>query len=493
MNARLSRRTILKGAVAVAGLALVPGCASSGKKYYMASKSPNDTVRLAVAGLRGKGWSLTEQCLKEPNVEIVAFVDPDTEVLADRQAKLEEKAGHKPELFQDVRHVLDRDDIDGLVIATPNHWHALMTVWACQAGKDVYVEKPGSHNIWEGNKMTEAAAKYGRIVQHGTQSRSDVGNHEAFQYLREGHLGKILYAHGLCYRDRSGIGARLEKPLEIPSNIDYNLWAGPAPMEPIYRPSLHYDWHWVWQTGNGDIGNQGPHEWDLCRWALGHQKLPRRAVSMGGRFLWNDAGETPNVQLAIVEWGPGEAPLIFEVQNIRSARDSEAMNAHRGVRVGLVVQCEGGYFAGKDGGWMHDNDGKRILQVKGGGSGNHIKNFIEVMRSRDESQLSAPIREGHLSCVPFHLANTSHQIGVTATKEAAERVAATHEDAADTYHRILELLAAHDVDLRRTPMTLGPWLDFDPVREQYTGPMASQANKHVKRNYRPPFVIPDVV
>lgn len=491
---KLSRRSILKGAAAAAGLAFVPGCAMwSGGAYTTAPKGPNETVRLAVAGMRGKGWDLARQVHQEPNTRIVAFVEPDLEILQRRINDMEELAGYRPEGFQDVRYVLDRDDIDGLVIATPNHWHALMTIWACQAGKDVYVEKPGTHNIWEGRKLHEAAVKYNRVVQHGTQSRSDIGNHEAFEYIREGHIGKILYAHGLCFRDRHGIGDRLASPLRIPAHIDYNLWAGPAPMEPIHRPSLHYDWHWVWQTGNGDIGNQGPHEWDLCRWALGYDTLPRRAVSTGGRFIWNDAGETPNVQLAIVEWDEGDAPLIFEVQNVRRARDAEAMNAHRGVRVGLIVQCEGGYFAGKDGGWIHDNDGRRIHQVQGGGSGDHIKNFVEVMRHRDQSKLAAPIKESWLSDTPFHMANTSQRLGADATPEEAEAIMSTHEAAGETLHRLLELLAAHDVDLRREPLQLGPWLEFDPRRERYTGALADKANAHLKRDYRAPFTIPDRV
>ena len=262
--------------------------------------------------------------------------------------------------YTDYRKVLDDKEVDAVVIATPNHWHSLMAIWACQAGKDVFVEKPISHNVWEGRKLVEAARKYNRIVQAGIQSRSDEAFPEVIDYLKQGNLGKIIAAYGLCYKPRESIG-KVGGPHPIPKSVDYNLWSGPAPLVPLKRSRFHYDWHWQWAYGNGDIGNQGAHQMDQARRLLGQNGLPRRVMSIGGRFGYDDDGETANSQIAIFDYDP--VPLIFEVQGLPRKRGDAAMGNFKGVRIGVIVKCEDGYFAGGGGGgWVYDNNDKKIRQ-----------------------------------------------------------------------------------------------------------------------------------
>jgi predicted dehydrogenase len=484
----ITRRDFLKSSLATGAALALPACVA---KTSPNSKiiGANGDIRVAVAGINGKGKSHIDMVRQIPGVRLVALCDPDERVLKMRAEELS-KAGVQVETAKDIREILDRKDVDVVTTASPNHWHSLMTVWACQAGKDMYVEKPLSHDIWEGRKAVEAARKYKRIVQVGTQSRSDSGNKEVFAYLQAGNLGKIQYAHGLCIKGRGSIG-KVDGPQPVPPFIDYDLWCGPAQMEPLMRRNLHYDWHWVWPTGNGDIGNQGIHEMDLCRWALGQDKIAPRAMSVGGRFVWNDDGVTPNTQIAILDYKP--APLIFEVQNMQAGKDKNAENHYRGVRIGLVVQCENGYFAGKDGGWVYDNKGEKIQQFKGGGAGSHMDNFIQAVKSRKETDLNADVLQGHLSAVLFHEANISYRLGKTMSQgEIRERMAGQTE-ALDTLARIEEHLVANGVDVKASPITVGPWLQMDVETERFVGEFAEEANKLVSREYRKPFEIREKV
>jgi len=232
----------------------------------------NDDIRMAVIGLRGLGRYHVGRYRKMPGVRMAAICDVDQKILS-TEAKKFTNSNERIQTYVDIRKLLDNKDIDAVTIVTPNHWHALGAIWACQAGKDVKVEKPVSHNIWEGRKIVEAARKYNRIVQAGTESRSDPALQEVFEYIQQGGLGKMLVARGFCYKRRPSIG-KVAGPQHVPEYIDYNLWTGPAPLKPLTRKSLHYDWHWVWDTGNGDIGNQGAQERDMCRWFLGQEKLP---------------------------------------------------------------------------------------------------------------------------------------------------------------------------------------------------------------------------
>jgi hypothetical protein len=451
----------------------------------------NDDIHLGVIGFRSKGKQHIDVFRQIPGVRIKALCEVDEDTLkgevkgfTDRQEKVE--------TYTDVRHLLDNKDIDAVVVATPNHWHSLIAIWACQAGKDVYVEKPVSHNIWEGRKLVEAARKYNRIVQAGTQNRSDTGFREAVAYLKSGQLGKILWAHGLWYKERESIG-KVNGPQEVPPTIDYNLWSGPAPLVPLMRKNLHYDWHWFWSTGNGDMGNLGAHQIDDCRFALELEGLPKRVISYGGRFVFDDDGETPNTQFTLYEYE--KAPVIIEIRNLPVAKGTRAMDHLRGVRMGNIIQCEDGYFAGgRGGGWIYDNNNKKLKQFPGDGGGEHQANFIQAVRSRKKSDLNAEILEGHLSSVLCHMSNISYCMGEKVPPEKITEQINHNHQALETMERIFQHLKKNEVNLQETPAILGPWLEIDQTNEMFVGEYSGEANTHLKRNvYRKPFVVPEVV
>jgi len=461
----------------------------------------NNDIRLAVVGVGGQGGGHMGYFSKIPGVRLVAICDADKAHVEGRAAAFEKENGAKLKTYLDVRKLLDDKEIDAITSATPNHWHALVTVWACQAGKDVYIEKPASHEIWEGRKMVEAARKYNRIVQIGTQKRSSDAHKEAFAWIREGNIGAIKWVRGFCYKGRgpgtNGIVHGTNGPKPVPASVDYSLWCGPADMVPLHRDQLHYVWHWVWNTGNGDIGNQGPHEMDIARWALGDPGLPTRAFSIGGRFgvgETGDVGESANTQIAFFDYKP--APLIFEVRGLPSKKGVRNMDNFRrtGVDVGDCVQCEGGYFPSSDaGGWVFDNDGNKVKQFSGRGGEGHHENFIKAVRSRKRSDQNADIEVGHLSAALCHMANTSHRLGKKATVDEIKTVIGDNAEMMDSFNRMLDHLAANEVDLTKEPITLGPVLTMDPEKEQYIGENSEMANMFLKRNYREPFVVPENV
>jgi predicted dehydrogenase len=490
---KLSRRDFMKGTMAVgAGLALA-GPASR-------VLGANDEIRLATIGVGSQGSYHTRIFSEIPGVRYVAVCDADRKHVADRVKFFADK-GIKVDGYTDVRELLDRNDIDAITSATPNHWHALVTVWACQAGKDVYIEKPASHEIWEGRKMVEAARKYNRIVQIGTQKRSSEAHKEAFEWIRQGNIGKIKWVRGFCYKKRgpgsNGIVHGMNGPMPIPDGVDYNLWCGPADMVPLHRTALHYVWHWMWNTGCGDIGNHGPHEMDIARWALGDPGLPAHAFSIGGRFgvgETDDIGETANTQIAYFDYKP--APLIFEVRGLPRKKGDRAMDNYRrtGVDIGDYVQCEGGYFpTGDGGGWVFDNDGKKIKQFSGRGGAGHHENWINAVRSHKVSDLNSDIEVGHLSASLCHMANTSYRIGKKATPGEIKAAIGDNAEMMDSFDRMLEHLAANEVDLEKEPITIGPMLTMDARTERYVGENSDLANMFIKRNYREPFVVPDQV
>jgi len=472
---RFMKQSVLAGAAVCLPLARVRGA--------------NDDIRVAVIGLHNQGANHVNWFRNLAGVRVVALCDPDQSVLDRELAKFAER-NETTQCRRDLRRVFDDKDIDAVIIAAPNHWHALATVWACQAGKDVYVEKPVSHTIWEGRQMVAAARKYGRIVQSGTQRRSDTGLHEAIAYIREGHIGKITLARGLCYVRRGSIG-KVDGPQAIPASVDYDLWCGPAPKEPLMRSSLHYDWHWVWPTGDGDFGNNGIHFMDVCRWVIGADKLAPRALSIGGRFGYVDDGETPNTQIVYLDYEP--SPILYEVRGLPKAavlpesKTAEIMDDYRGIRIDVVVHCEGGYLAG---GWVYDNDGKKIKQFPGDGGGSHHANFIKTVRSRKTADLNADVLEGHLSTGLCHQGNVSHRLGRTlGPEEIAESIRA-NPNMLEAFERMEQHLAANNVDFSKTPRVLGAPLEFDPNTECFTGAHAEAANRLLSRTYREPFVLP---
>ncbi len=476
-----SRRQLLKKTVA--GLTILT---PMGKLL-----GANEDIRVGIIGLGNKGKGHVSQFMNLPSVRVVALCDVDPERLSNQVKRFDTVFSHT-----DPRRIIDRKDIDVVVISAPDHWHALLAIWACQAGKDVYVEKPVSHNIREGRKIIKAATKYGRIVQSGTQYRSDEGLREAAHYIHSGHLGRMLWGHVLWYERRGSIG---KVAPYTPDWLDYDLYCGPAPVKPLRRKKLHYDWHWVWSTGTGDLGNSGIHAFDVCRWFAGYEKLPPRAVCVGGRFGVDDAGETPNTQFTILDYEP--APIYIENRNLPMRKGVREMDHQRGIREGVILQCERGYFAGfRGGGWVYDNDGEKIRQFKGDGGSQHAANFIQAVRNRNAEILNAPIQEGHISSAVCHLGNLSYRLGTPMGSGSISKAVRSFKEAEHIVGRLRNHLLANEVNLKKTPMSLGPWLTIDLVKETITtvtGPKESmnvaEANRLVHGSYRAPFIVPETI
>jgi predicted dehydrogenase len=496
-----TRRNFLTSSMA-GGLALgMPGIVvrAAGSSR---SRGPNDTVRVAVIGLGsttavggvgGRGHQLIPRLREVPGVAIAALCDADQAHL-EREAQAFKDRGEKIATYGDPRKVFDDQTIDAVVVALPNHWHALATVWAVQANKDVYVEKPFSYNIWEGQQMVAAARKYGRMVQVGTQNRSSQVLRQAFDFLRSGQIGAIRYAHALVYRPRDGIGT-VSAPTQPPSTLNYDLWCGPAPNAPLLRKQVHYEWHWFWATGNGEMGNNGIHVIDICRWGLGQNQPPARALSIGGRFAFNDCGETANTQVALFDYRP--APLICEIRNV-GTKGMASLGKFRNRNRGVVIDCEGGFFVGDGtGGAVFDKSGKKIKDFRAEGGPEkletaHLANFIGGVRGRQTSDLAAEALEGHFSAACCHMANISHRLGKQAPPEAIRASIGGNGELADAFERCREYLSENHVDLATAPATLGPWVTFDSKEQRFVQDFAAEANELSRRQYREPFVVPEL-
>jgi predicted dehydrogenase len=383
-----------------------------------------------------------------------------------------------------------------VVVSTCNHWHALAGVWACQAGKDVYMEKPVSHNIWEGRKLVEAARKYDRIVQGGTQQRSDALQPAVKEFLDSGAIGQIKYVRCNRYGKRDPIGKRAT-PLAPPASIDYNLWLGPAQDLPIYREQFHYDWHWVWNTGNGELGNWGPHLLDDLRNVVFRDrvKLPKRVVAGGGRRGWDDAGESPNTHFVYMD--TGEVPVIVDVHNLPRAKGVNANDTYARRRTGgfLVIECEGGYYAGgRGGGAAFDPDGKKMESFSGDGGGDHARNFIDAVRSRKRGDLTAEIEEVHYSSAWCHLGNISWRLGQEYQRAEAEAAVAGSGPWKDVIADFHSHLDANEIDPAKYDVKLGASLEIDAEAETFTGPTATpEALALLRREYREGFAVPEKV
>jgi predicted dehydrogenase len=411
------------------------------------AKGANDRLRIAVLGINGRGKTHIEEIMglsQKANVEVVALCDPDMNLLQKESAAFEKTYGKKVAIEQDFRKTYEDKTIHAVSIATPNHWHALQTIWACQAGKDVYVEKPATHNIIEGRKMIEAAYKYNRIVQHGVQLRSSVAIREAVQHLRDGLIGRVYMSRGLVYRWRPDIGDKGISP--TPAGLNYDLWCGPAPMRPFTKNLVHYNWHWHWNYGNGDVGNQGIHETDLCMWGLDVDTLPERITSMGGKFLWDDCKEVPEIQSSIYHYPKEKKIIQFEVRNW-------CTNLEDGAGVGNIFYGDKGYLVVKGYGtyetYLGEKREKGPARSEKGELTLHFQNWFDAIRARDMSLQNGPVQTGHLASSLAHLGNISYR--------------------------------------------LGRQLEFDPVAERFIGEGENEANAMLGREYRAPYLLPDVV
>lgn len=474
---RSTRRKFLKTSFAAAGLVTLAGTRASGKVV-----GANDAIRVAIAGVNGRGKSHIDEMAKIPGVQIACLVDPDQTVLARRVKDVESLTGQRPKAIQDVRQALDDKEIDVVTVATPNHWHSLITVWACDAGKDVYVEKPCSHNLHEGRVAVDMARKKGRIVQHGTQSRSDAAWAGAIEFIRSGKAGKLQVARGLVYKPRKSIG--FKKPEAAPETLDFNLWLGPAPEQPFHKNLVHYNWHWFWDTGNGDIGNQGVHQMDIARWGIDGATLPKQVISLGGRFGYEDQGQTPNTQIAIFDYGP--AQLIFEVRGLPTEN-----YPHAGPSGDNVFHCEGGLVTRHHFYPKGSDQPEKIPSGSVGPGGGHFANFITAVRSRNQAELNADILEGHYSSALCHLANISYRLGEKVPFNPQTKAFGDNKDAYETLARMEQHLTRNALKLDGEKYQLGRQLALNAEKEIFVGD--DEANRLLTRQYRAPFVVPEKV
>ncbi len=470
------RRRFLKAAGGAAAVSLMS--AASAKKVLGA----NDRIRIAIIGLRGRGWDHVKGYQPIPGVEIAYFCDIDENVLQKRLADAEKMGIAKPQTYVDVRKLLEDKNVDAVSIATPNHWHSLMGIWAAQAGKDIYIEKPCSHNWWEGRQLVAAVDKYKVICEHGSQCRSSAAIREAMDQMRGGLLGNVYMSRGLCYKWRDTIGHAPQEP--VPPGVHYDLWTGPAPMKPFTKNRFHYNWHWIWDTGNGDLGNQGIHEIDLARWGLG-VTLPTKVTAIGGHFLFDDDQQTPNVLTVAYEFKTADAKtkmMNFEVRGwmtnheagigtpefmsggvpaagiakSASAGSANKTSAPLGPASGKPSTIGNLYYGSK--GYLAISDYNAYKSFLGAEeetgperhaplTNEHFVNFVECVRSRKTENLHAPILEGHLSATLVHLANASYRLGRT--------------------------------------------IQFDPQTESVVGD--SEATELLKGTYRAPYTVPEQV
>jgi predicted dehydrogenase len=386
--------------------------------------------------------------------------------------------------YVDVREMIERAELDIVSVATMQYWHALPTIWACQAGRDVYVEKPLSHYIDEGKRMLQAARNYGRLVQIGTQSRSTRSAIDTIEFLQNGGLGKIEYVVAFANKPRTPIGRR-STPLPIPEDVDYDLWCGPADNGPIFRDRLQYDCSFTWDKGDGESCNQGVHEIDVARWLLQEPGLPRRTISVGGRFTFDDAGDVPNTQIIYYDFP--SAPVLYEVHNLRAAKGSSEMPTYRGYTTDVCAHCEGGYALIRAG-HVYDHNGNRV-QTFGGGE-DIFENFVRAVRSRHHEDLDADIEQGHLSTTVTHLGNISYRVGQQAGHgEIRERIQSV--PLFETmFEHLVEHLRAHEIDVDAPVITLGEWLEIDVEQQRVRN--HDQANAIVGGFYRSPYVLPEL-
>jgi predicted dehydrogenase len=464
-----TRRKFLAQSTVFATFA-ISGTKSSGKII-----GANERVNVAVCGIKGRGASHIGGHGRQKNVTISHLVDPDSRLYEGRKKFVQSKFKNTPECVQDVRKVLDNKEVDVISIATPNHWHSLMSIWACQAGKDVYVEKPLSHNLFEGRKLVEAAKKYNRIVQHGTQNRSLRKWSDLAKEVASGKNGKLEVALGTCHKRRGSIGFKDTK--SPPSELDFDVWTGPAAKEDFHDNLVHYNWHWFWNYGNGDIGNQGVHQMDIARWMIPGAVWPKSVICFGGRFGYKDQAETANTQLAIFDYG--ESLLVFDVRGL-SGKSNMGISNHV-------------YF---DKNAKQKNTASHGLKgikdpLADRGKVDIFENFIQAVRNRKEEHLDAHVYEGHVSSGLCHLANVSYRLGEKSSFNKKNKSFGSNKKGYEYFERMQEHLKENGLNLKETDYIVGRNLEFDAKTETIKGD--DEANALLSRNYRSPYIVPDKV
>jgi predicted dehydrogenase len=479
---RFTRRRFLEDSMFATAAAIAAAARSRPARAQGAANkaAPSDRLRVAVVGVNGRGMSHVRAFSGRPDTEVAVICDVDEGTFGKARQMVESKGGKAPTFQQDLRRVLEDKSIDIITVATPNHWHALAAIWAVQAGKDVYLEKPVSHNVHEGRMVLELARKHGRIVQTGSQSRSNPGMRQFIDYVRSGKLGKVSVARGLCYKRRESIN-KVGTPGKPPAGVNYDLWLGPAAArKDVPRNRFHYDWHWQWEYGNGDIGNQGVHEMDKARWGLGKTTLPRSVVGLGGRFGYEDDGETPNTQLCFYDYG--DSQLVFEVRGLKS-------DDFKGAKVGNIFHGSEGYAVSNSysSGTIFDLKGEKVTSFSG--DADHFDNFIKAVRSRKHTDLTADIQEGHLSAALCHLGNVSYRMGKAAPPGKKPTELVKVREAEEAFGRFEKHLADNGVPLEKTSFRMGAALSVDPKTETFTNG-SREANLLLSRPPRKGFTIP---
>jgi hypothetical protein len=474
------RRFLSQSAMLATGFAIAPKLSG----YACA----NEEIRVGFLSCGGRANELMGSFSKIPGVKIVGLCDPD----ASRVAKAKNRFPDA-KTQTDLRKLIEDPNIDAVVVATCNHWHCLASIWAMQAGKDVYVEKPLSHSQWEGEQTIAAARKYQRICQVGTQQRSDPMQKELKKFLHEEKaLGEIQRVAVNRYGVRGPIGKRSE-PLPKDPNIDWNLWLGPAADQPVYRNAWHYDWHWDWNTGSGEMGNWGVHVLDDVRNVVFRDsvQVPRRILGGGGRIVWNDAGESPNVHA--VAFDTGSIPVVIGLSNLPDKPNGKRSPDAPGPGSGYVAYCQGGRLEGQRGSAKaFDRDGKLIKDFKGNGGGGHQANFIEAVRSRKSEMLNAEVQVGHDSTGWCNFANICFQAADNQDLRQKVESAMGHPGWEPLMEQMLDHLNAHGVEPNDPALRMSHWMELDPKTGRFVGQYAQQGNALIKRQYREGFAVPQI-
>ncbi len=476
--ATLDRRSFLGTSAVAAGAFVAPTAA-------MKPTSTLDSGNLGFISCGGRAGGLMGAFSKLDGVNITGLCDPDESRVGKAKKQFPKATG-----YNDLRKLLAADDVDAVVIATCNHWHCLAAIWAMEAGKDVYVEKPLSHSQWEGQQTVAAARKLNRVCQLGTQQRSDPMQAQIKKFLHEDKsLGAIKSARVNRYGVRGSIGKR-KSPTPVPAGVDYDVWLGPAQEQQIFRDKLHYDWHWDWNTGSGEMGNWGVHVLDDVRNNVFLDKvtLPKRIMGGGGRVVWDDAGNTPNVHF--VYFDTGAVPVVIGLTNLPASPKKKGSPKRPGPASGYVAYCEGGRLEGQRGGAVaYDADGKALKRFKGtSGMGAHQQNFIDAVRAHKADMLNSEVLVGHHSTGWCNLANIAFRAGEAGGKRGS--VSGDSGLWTGLVGEMAEHLSNHGIRISGSEISHSPMLNFDPASERFVGDHADAANRYLKREYRKPYVVP---
>ena len=485
-----TRRSFLKktAALGVATTFTISGTKASGRVL-----GTNDTARVACVGIHGRGSAHMGAYAKMDKTDVVALVDVDSRLFDQRSKMIKEKGGNTPNCYQDLREALEKEQLDAVSIATTNHTHSLLAIWSAQAGVNAYVEKPCSHNIFEGRKLVEAARKYNVLMQHGTQSRASSGIAKEIAAVHSEKYGKLQVVRGFCCKPRWSIGF---KPNQTPpAGLDYNLWLGPAPELPYNDNFVHYNWHWFWPFGAGDMGNQGVHQMDIARWAIKDATLPKSVWSAGGRYVegdgFKDQAETPNMLLDVLDFG--DVKLVFETRGlVKSSRNG--VDAFP-LKVAVEYFTTEGRIAG---GQFHPKDGGKPEKLEAINPESYPKtdlfhNFLSTIRNGGKPEdLYAEIEKGHYSSALCHLGNISYRLGKqTSFKDEPTQLAGSHEKVKESWATICDNMTAVGIEPSKLYYTQGQMLEFDAKAEKFVN--NPEADKLLTRDYRKPFVVPENV